>query len=53
MEDDKFITGFTVTTDRLLLPQTSDESPKDVLLVINVHTRVMNPRVPYSEAHWI
>ena len=50
MEDDKFITGFTVTTDRLLLPQTSDESPKDVLLVINVHTRVMNPRVPYSEA---
>jgi hypothetical protein len=52
MEDDKLITGLTVITDRLLRPQETDESEKDVFLLIAVKTRVINPRTMYSEAHF-
>jgi hypothetical protein len=36
LEDDSLITGFQVTTDRLLIPPESDENKNDVMLVINV-----------------
>lgn len=53
MEDDKFITGFTVTTDRLLLPEV-DGSEKDVFIVIRVQTRVTNPRIneSFQQSFW-
>ena len=38
-EDDKLITGFRVTTDRLLEPPTSEAQQNDVRLVINVEVK--------------
>ncbi len=38
-EDDKLITGFRVTTDRLLEPPKSEQEENDVRLVINVEVK--------------
>lgn len=45
LQDDKFVTGFTVTTDRLLLPidPQAREEPHYVMVVIGVKTIVFNP----------
>jgi len=40
LEDDKLITGFRVTTDRLLEPATAEQSQNDVRLIINVEIKV-------------
>jgi len=39
-EDDKLITGFRVTTDRLLEPANSEQEQNNVQLVINVEIKV-------------
>lgn len=39
MEDDKLITGFRVTTDRLLEPSTSEADQNHVRLIINVEVK--------------
>jgi hypothetical protein len=39
-EDDKLITGFRVTTDRLLEPPKSEQEQNNVKLVINVEVKV-------------
>ena len=39
-EDDKLITGFRVTTDRLLEPATSEAEENNVRLIINVEIKV-------------
>jgi hypothetical protein len=39
-EDDKLITGFRVTTDRLLEPALSEAEENDVRLIINVEVKV-------------
>lgn len=45
MQDDKYVTGVNVTTDRLLVPpdSSSGERIHDVVLVISVKTMVFNP----------
>lgn len=45
LEDDKFVTGLTVNTDRLLMPIDPQlrEDPHYVMLVIGVKTVVFNP----------
>jgi hypothetical protein len=45
LEDDRFINGVTITTDKLLTPlePNSEERIHDVLLVICVKTVVLNP----------
>jgi hypothetical protein len=42
LDDDQYIDQVTVKTDRLLLPQESNEGVHDVLLVIGVKTSVFN-----------
>jgi hypothetical protein len=39
LEDDKLITGFRITTDRLLEPAASEAEANDVYLVINVEVK--------------
>jgi len=46
LEDDNLITSVSVTTDRLLIPQDSDEKPHDVHLII--HTTVLNPSALFA-----
>ena len=41
LEDDKLITSVSITTDRLIVPQRTDENINDVILVI--HVAVVNP----------
>jgi hypothetical protein len=50
VEDDKLITGFRVTTDRLLEPAVSEAQQNDVQLIINVEvkaTRVTMENMAY------
>jgi len=42
VEDDKLITGFRVTTDRLLEPAKSEEEQNDVRLIINIEIKAIN-----------
>jgi hypothetical protein len=46
LEDDKLITSVTVTTDRLIIPQRTDEDIADVLLVI--HVTMVNPSAVFA-----
>jgi hypothetical protein len=46
LEDDKLVTKVSVTTDRLIIPQRSDENVNDVLLVIYV--TVLNPSAVFA-----
>ena len=46
LEDDKLITGVTVTTDRLIIPRRPDEDIGDVLLVI--HVTMVNPSAIFA-----
>jgi hypothetical protein len=49
-EDDKLITGFRVTTDRLLEPATSEQEQNNVRLIINVEvkaTRLTSTNLSY------
>lgn len=46
LEDDNLITSVSVTTDRLLLPQDSDENLHDVQLLI--HATVVNPSALFA-----
>jgi hypothetical protein len=46
LEDDKLITSVSVTTDRLLMPQDSEEKLHDVHLII--HATVMNPSALFA-----
>jgi hypothetical protein len=41
-EDDKLITGFRLTTDRLLEPASSEAAQNDVRLIINVEVKATN-----------
>lgn len=45
MEDDALITEVKVTTDRLLIPPQDAEREHDVHLVIDVHTRIVDPKL--------
>ncbi len=51
LEDDKLITGISVTTDRLLLLRADDEKEHDVFLVILVKTKALNPNALFADAH--
>jgi hypothetical protein len=46
LEDDKLITSVAVTTDRLIIPQRTDEDIADVLLVI--HVTMVNPSAVFA-----
>ena len=46
LEDDSLITEVAVTTDRLLLPQATDEKPHEVFLIIQV--TVVNPSALFT-----
>jgi hypothetical protein len=46
LEDDKLVTSVSVTTDRLIIPQKSDQKINDVLLV--VHVTVVNPSAIFA-----
>ena len=46
LEDDKLVTKVAVTTDRLIIPQRSDESVHEVLLVI--HVTMVNPSAIFA-----
>lgn len=46
LEDDQLITRVSVTTDRLIVPQKSDESVHDVFLVI--HVVMVNPSAVFA-----
>jgi hypothetical protein len=46
LEDDKLITRVSVTTDRLIIPQGSEENINDVLLVI--HVTMVNPSAVFA-----
>jgi hypothetical protein len=41
LEDDKLVTSVSVTTDRLIVPQKSEENIHDVLLAI--HVTIVDP----------
>jgi hypothetical protein len=47
LEDDKLITGVTVTTDRLIIPKQPAEDIGDVLLVI--HVTMVNPSAIFAD----
>ena len=46
LEDDSLITSVSITTDRLLTPQESDENIHDVCLII--HATVLNPAALFA-----
>lgn len=46
LEDDSLITSVSITTDRLLIPQESDENVHDVCLII--HATVLNPSALFT-----
>ena len=46
LEDDNLITSVSVTTDRLLIPQDSNEKLHDVHLII--HATVLNPSALFA-----
>ena len=45
LEEDSLVTDIRVQTDRLLIPQQSDEALHDVMLVVHVKTLVVNSRL--------
>jgi hypothetical protein len=47
LEDDKFVTSLTVTSDRLLIPMTESESEGDVEVVI--HAKIIDPSAILGE----
>ena len=51
LEDDSLITGASVTTDRLLLPQATDEHLHEVHLVILVRTKVIDREAFLADIH--
>jgi hypothetical protein len=50
LADDRFIDEAKVTTDRLLLPPTENESLHDVVLIIKVHAVLFQPELDLSSA---
>jgi hypothetical protein len=54
LEDDKLITSFSVTTDRLLTPFAGSHTHplNDVVLIINVKTGVFRASAQYAETFW-
>jgi len=46
LEDDKLITKISVTTDRILLPETSSERIHDVFL--DIHATIINPGLIFA-----
>ena len=49
MEDDKLIHEIKVTTDHLILPMEGKEAVHDVVLIIHVKTKVVNPQLAIYE----